>query len=341
MTKMTQAPVIAVLNQKGGVGKTTIAVNLAAALGTLGKRTIIIDLDAHCGATRCLGVPPESYQGTYEVLLGDEDPIAVALETDPDEGLDFPAGVSLIPANRDLERIDGELLRKHRLTVHRDCLRGPVDRVVASGRWDVVILDSAPNLNTPTAAAYRVADWCLLAATPERLAIEGLNDAMSDIETVRQLNNPKLRLLGVALSCVNKRTRLATEVVGWVEETFREAGRFGDFKTRISRSVAVPEAQKIGKTILQTEPEHKVTEGHDEAQPDTQNGEADEPEVLLNQNDRRRMSLSDTRRHAGRKSGAGGIRTPVPKQSIRRVYECIRFFTLASLNPKRHGFSKP
>lgn len=77
---------------------------------------------------------------------------------------------------------------------------------------------------------------------------------------VRKSYNPKLRLLGVVLSCVNRRTRLATELVRWVGERFEAAGQYGDFKTRISRSIAVAQAQNLGKTILQTEPAHKVTE---------------------------------------------------------------------------------
>ena len=154
--------------------------------------------------------------------------------------------MSLIPANRDLERVDAELIKVHRLTDYRGCLRRPIEKLVATRMWDVVFLDTAPNINTPTAAAYRVAEWFILTATPERLAIEGLNDAMSDIETVQSHTNPNLKLLGVVLSCVNKRTRLATEIIGWVEETFAQAGLFGDFKNRISRSVAVPDAQQIG-----------------------------------------------------------------------------------------------
>lgn len=257
-TQHRKTAVIAVGNQKGGVGKTTTTVNLAAALGVLGKRSLIVDLDGNRGATRVMGVPPESYRGTYEVLLGDEDPVAVVLETDPEEGIELPEGVSLIPASRDLENIEGELMKVHRLTDYRDCLRKPVSKLIATSRWDFVFLDTAPNINAPTAAAYRVAEWFVLTAVPERLAIEGLNDAMSDIDTVRQSGNPDLKLLGVALSCVNRRTVLAKRILSWVEETFEEAGEFGDFATRISSTVKVPEAQDAGKTILQTEPDHKV-----------------------------------------------------------------------------------
>ena len=254
--------VIAVGNQKGGVGKTTTTLNLAAALGALGKKSLVIDLDANCGATRSLGVPPDSFQGIVEVMLGDEGPLDVVLETDPDEGVELPLNVSLITATRALERIDAPLSVKpeYRHGDVKSCLQAPMEQIVESGRWDYVFLDTAPNVMTPTSAAYRVADWFILTATPERLAIEGLNDALEDIGIVRKSYNPSLRLLGVVLSCVNRRTRLATELVNWVGERFAAAGEFGDFKTRISRSIAVAQAQNEGKTILQTEPAHKVTE---------------------------------------------------------------------------------
>lgn len=259
MAKLAQhTHVIAVGNQKGGVGKTTTTVNLAAALGVLGKRSLVIDLDANCGATRCLGVPPDSYQGSFEVLCGDEDFLTLALHTDEEEGVFLPDGVHLVPANRELERVDAELSQKARFTDYRDCLRAPLEAVTRSGKYDFVFLDTAPNIMAPTVAAYRAAEWFLLTATPERLAIEGLNDALSDVKEVRVASNPDLELLGVLLSCVNKRTRLATELIQWVDDTFAPLGNYGGFKTRIDRTVAVPEAQKYGKTILETEPNHKV-----------------------------------------------------------------------------------
>jgi chromosome partitioning protein len=250
--------VIAVGNQKGGVGKTTTAVNLAAALGTMGNRSLIIDLDANCGATRSFGIPSESYLGIFEVMLGEEDPVSVALESDTEEGIELPEGVSLITANRNLEIVDSELIKKHRLSDYRDCLRKPIETLRASGRWDYIFLDTAPNIHTPTAAAYRVAEWFILTATPDRLAIDGLNDAMSDIDTVRQYNNPDLKLLGVVLSRVSRNTKLAGEVISWVEEAFKDAGIYGDFRTRISSTTEVPMAQRDGLTILQTKPSHKV-----------------------------------------------------------------------------------
>jgi len=257
-TKHEAATIIAIGNQKGGVGKTTTAVHLAAALGMMGKRSLIIDLDANCGATRSFAIPPESYLGSFEVMLGEEDPVSVALETDAEEGIELPNGVSLITANRNLEIVDSELIKKHRLSDYRDCLRQPIETLRASSRWDFIFLDTAPNIHTPTAAAYRVAEWFILAATPDRLAIDGLNDAMSDIDTVRQYNNPDLKLLGVVLSRVSRNTKIAAEVISWVEEAFRDAGMYGDFRTRISSTTEVPKAQSKGLTILQTNPNHKV-----------------------------------------------------------------------------------
>ena len=259
--KTTGTTVIAVGNQKGGVGKTTTTVNLAAALGTLGKRSLVIDLDANCGATHCFKIPPDSYQGSYELLLGEEDdPLALALETDPDEGISLPLGVSMIPGSRDLENAERALMGKHRMDNYRTCLREPIRKIRESGRFDFVFLDTAPNIMAPTASAYWAADWFILTATPERLAIEGMNDAMSDIRTMQEQSNPNLKLLGVALVSVHNRTKVASEITGWVEDAFSGLNQYGVFDTRISRATAVPNGQVEGKTIFEFAPTHKVAE---------------------------------------------------------------------------------
>jgi len=107
-------------------------------------------------------------------------------------------------------------------------------------------------------AAYKAAEWFLLSATPDPLAIQGLNDAMADIKAVREHGNPVLQLLGVVLSCVDRRTRLAIQLTSFVQEAFPEVA--GPFNTQVSRAVAIPEAQKLGKTVFQTDPAHKIAE---------------------------------------------------------------------------------
>lgn len=251
--------VIAIGNQKGGVAKTTTTVHLAAALGELGKRCLIIDLDMNQGATRHLGVPSESFLGAFEVLTGEEQPEDVVI-TPEDDDIELPANVHLISARRNLEKIDETLRSKNKFLITQDVLIQPLRRL--EGRYDYIFLDTAPNATVPTIAAYKAANWFILAAMPDPLAITGLNDALTDIAGAQQNGNPDLRILGVVLSGVDgRRTRLATTLIDYVERLFAiDNSRSAKFDATISRSVAVPEAQKVGKTVFQTNATHKVCE---------------------------------------------------------------------------------
>jgi chromosome partitioning protein len=251
--------VIAVGNQKGGVGKTTNCVNLATALAELGRKSLVWDLDSNCGSTRHFGIPEEAkFFGTFEVLTGRERARDVVITGEEDD-VGLPANVHLIPARRNLEGIDAVLREADKFFVPRDILIEPVKEL--RGLYDYIFLDTAPHATTPTIASYMAADFFILAAVPEHFAIDGLKAALNDIRTAQKRGNGDLELLGVVLSCVNKRYRTAQLLTGYVERTFTPEGeRSLKFDTEVSRAVAIPQAQQQGKSIFQMEPGHKVAE---------------------------------------------------------------------------------
>lgn len=251
--------VIAVGNQKGGVAKTTNTVHMAAALGELGRRCLIIDLDMNQGATRHLGITSEAFLGSYEMLIGEELAEDVII-TNGDEGVDLPENVHLISARRNLEKVEQALLQTNKFLITQDVLIEPLKGL--HGKYDYIFLDTAPNATTPTVAAYKAAKWFILSAFPDPLAISGLTDALVDIRAAQQHGNPALRILGVVLSGIDgRKTRLATSLIDYVEEKFSvDGGPSAKFKTTISRSTVVPEASKLGKTVFQTDPSHKVAQ---------------------------------------------------------------------------------
>jgi chromosome partitioning protein len=250
--------VIAIGNQKGGVAKTTNAVHIATALGELGWRCLIWDLDMNHGATLHFGIPSESFLGTFEVLIGEEQPADVII-TNEDEDVELPSNVHLIAARRNLEKLDQALVAKNKFLITQDVLIEPLKNL--EGLYDFIFLDTAPNATTPTIAAYKATEWFILSAMPDPFAIAGLNDALADIHDAQRHGNRTLNLLGVILSGVDRRTRLANTLNEYVEQIFSPDGqRSAKFKTTISRSTIIPQAQKQGKTLFQTHPNHVVTE---------------------------------------------------------------------------------
>lgn len=250
--------VIGVGNQKGGVGKTSVTAHLASALGEQGLSVLAIDLDMNYGLTQHFGIEPDAFLGTFEVLVGAEDPEQVIV-TGLDDGVDLPCGVHIIPSRRKLEEIERALSSKNKFVIPHHVLTKPLQRIRDLDRYDVILLDTAPNATAPTLAAYQSAEWFLLTAMPDPFATRGLSDALQDINDAQANGNPNLKLLGVVLSAVDKRTRLANTLSDYVEAAFSPKGSESlKLRTEISRSTVIPTAQKQGRTIFQTDPEHKV-----------------------------------------------------------------------------------
>lgn len=251
--------VIAVGNQKGGVGKTTTAVHVACGLANRGHRTLLWDLDPSAGATKHLGLTPDAYPGTLELLLGDID-VDEACIAPANHDIDLPEYLSIIPSKRRLESIDSTLGSRCRFFNPLDVLDVPIARLRQS--FDIIVLDTPPStVLSPSLATYASADWFLLAAMPDPLAITGLADAVRDIEAVRETANRKLQLLGVVLNAVDNRTRLCRELTAYVDECF--ASPTGDtlrLTPTISRSTVVPTAQKLGRSVIDAFPRHPVAE---------------------------------------------------------------------------------
>ena len=230
--------IIAVANQKGGVGKTTTAINLAAALVEAGHRVLIVDIDPQGNASTGLGVAPERRDATtYDLLLSDATLFDVVQRTD------IP-GLWLAPATTDLSSADIELVSHgQRSFLLKQALRNPETRDMD---LDYIIIDCPPSLNLLTVNAMVAADSVLVPLQSEFFALEGLSQLMRTVREVRAAANPKLRIEGVVLTMYDGRNRLSQQVQADARDNLGELV----FQTVVPRNVRVSEAPSFAMPVL-------------------------------------------------------------------------------------------
>ncbi|MCG7628289.1 AAA family ATPase [Epibacterium sp. MM17-32] len=230
--------IVAIANQKGGVGKTTTAINLAAAMVEEGMRVLLVDLDPQGNASTGLGVEAdERDHTTYDLLVEEAELSQCIRETDLED-------LCIIPATVDLSSADIELFsnEKRSFLLH-DALRQPA---MAEYDWDYILIDCPPSLNLLTVNAMVAAHSVLIPLQSEFFALEGLSQLMLTIREVRQAANPNLRIEGVVLTMYDRRNNLSQQV----EQDARD--NLGDlvFRTKIPRNVRVSEAPSYAMPVL-------------------------------------------------------------------------------------------
>ena len=242
--------IIAIANQKGGVGKTTTTINLGAALAANGSRVLIVDLDPQGNASTGLGVEPDARDWTTYDLLLDDAPLDQIIQSTGDDHL------MIVPATVDLSSADIELIsNEKKLYLLRDALR---QRAMDAYTFDYILIDCPPSLNMLTINAMVAAHSILVPLQSEFYALEGLSQLLLTVREVRQSANTDLRIEGIVLTMVDSRNNLS----GQVEKDARE--NLGDlvFRTRIPRNVRLSEAPSYSLSVLSYDPNSKGAQAY-------------------------------------------------------------------------------
>jgi chromosome partitioning protein len=227
--------IIAIANQKGGVGKTTTSVNLAASLGVLEKKVLLIDADPQANASSGLGIDVENVTvGTYQVLEHSNSPAEAILSCSA-------PNVSVIAAHIDLVAIEIELVDKE----NREYMLKQALAIIKDD-YDYILIDCAPSLGLLTLNALTAADSVVIPIQCEYYALEGLGKLLNTIKSVQKIHNPQLDIEGLLLTMFDSRLRLSNQVVEEVQKHFNDMV----FKTIIQRTVKLSEAPSYGESII-------------------------------------------------------------------------------------------
>ena len=227
--------IIAIANQKGGVGKTTTTVNLAASLGVLEKKVLLIDADPQANATSGLGIEVENVEfGTYQLLEHTKTALETIIETDS-------PNLDLIPAHIDLVAIEIEL-------VDKDEREYMMKKAISDLRnsYDYILIDCAPSLGLLTLNALTAADAVIIPIQCEYFALEGLGKLLNTIKSIQKIHKPDLDIEGMLLTMFDSRLRLSNQVVEEVRKHFADMV----FDTIIQRNVRLSEAPSYGESII-------------------------------------------------------------------------------------------
>ena len=227
--------IIAIANQKGGVGKTTTSINLAASLGVLEKKVLLIDADPQANATSGIGIDVETVDiGTYQLLEHSNSAKEAIVKTET-------PNLDIIPAHIDLVAIEIELVDKD---AREYMLKKALEAI--KNDYDYILIDCAPSLGLLTLNALTAADAVIIPIQCEYFALEGLGKLLNTIKSVQKIHNPELDIEGLLLTMYDSRLRLSNQVVEEVQKHFNNMV----FKTIIQRNVRLSEAPSYGESII-------------------------------------------------------------------------------------------